>query len=160
MDKANLIKELTFNGDVKLAEEAISNIRQMKNGGLYLFYGVAEKAKLVAAAALAKQNGVKGFHINLSTLLSGYIGETEKNLDFVLKSVESSRSVLFFDEADALFGKRTDIKDAHDRYANQEVSYLLSKLENYSGIVIFSIKDKELPQTLFIKKLQGSFRFH
>lgn len=83
-------------------------------------------------AANTKKNIV---HINLLALTSKYIGETEKNLDKVFDKAEANNWILFFDEADALFGKRTDIKDAHDRYANQKVAYLLQRLERTKGIV-------------------------
>jgi len=74
-------------------------------------------------------------HINLSALTSKYIGETEKNLDKVFDKAETNNWILFFDEADALFGKRTEVKDAHDKYANQEVAYLLQRIERTKGIV-------------------------
>jgi SpoVK/Ycf46/Vps4 family AAA+-type ATPase len=76
------------------------------------------------------------YRIDLSQLTSKYIGETEKNLEKIFKAAEEKNWILFFDEADALFGKRTQIKDAHDKYANQEVSYLLQRSENFNGILV------------------------
>ncbi len=76
------------------------------------------------------------YHIDLSQLVSKYIGETEKNIERIFQKAEEKNWILFFDEADALFGKRTEVKDAHDRYANQEVSYLLQKIAQYNGIVL------------------------
>jgi SpoVK/Ycf46/Vps4 family AAA+-type ATPase len=78
--------------------------------------------------------------VNLGSVVSKYIGETEKNLDRVFAEAESKGWVLFFDEADALFGKRTEVKDAHDRFANQEISYLLQRIESYRGVVIVATK--------------------
>ena len=76
------------------------------------------------------------YRIDLSALVSKYIGETEKNLDKVFSTVENKNWILFFDEADALFGKRTNVKDAHDRYANEEIAYLLQRIESFKGIVL------------------------
>jgi len=76
------------------------------------------------------------YRIDLSQLITKYIGETEKNLDEVFKRAEEKDWILFFDEADALFGKRTDVHDAHDKYANQDVNYLLQRIENYNGILL------------------------
>jgi SpoVK/Ycf46/Vps4 family AAA+-type ATPase len=78
------------------------------------------------------------YRIDLSALVSKYIGETEKNLNRVFINAETNNSILFFDEADALFGKRTDVKDAHDKYANQEISYLLQRMEAYKGMVVLA----------------------
>ena len=79
------------------------------------------------------------YRIDLSQLVSKYIGETEKNLEKIFKQAEQNDWILFFDEADALFGKRTEVKDAHDRYANQEVSYLLQQSEKYPGVLIIKM---------------------
>ncbi len=76
------------------------------------------------------------YHINLSQLFEKYIGETEKNIERIFEKAENENWILFFDEADALFGKRTNISDSHDKYANQEISYLLQRIENYNGIVL------------------------
>lgn len=76
------------------------------------------------------------YRIDLSTVVSKYIGETEKNLDKIFRAAENKNWILFFDEADALFGKRTDVKDSHDRYANEEIAYLLQRIESFKGIVL------------------------
>lgn len=76
------------------------------------------------------------YRIDLSALVSKYIGETEKNLDKVFRAAENKNWILFFDEADALFGKRTDVKDVHDRYANEQIAYLLQRIESFKGIVL------------------------
>ncbi len=76
------------------------------------------------------------YHINLTQLVSKYIGETEKNIEKIFRVAEEKNWILFFDEADAIFGKRSEVRDAHDKYANQEISYLLQRIENYNGIVL------------------------
>ncbi len=82
--------------------------------------------------------GLDLFRIDLSAVVSKYIGETEKNLERIFKAAEGSNAILFFDEADALFGKRSEVKDAHDRYANIEVAYLLQRMETYDGVLILA----------------------
>ena len=92
------------------------------------------------------------YRIDLSQLTSKYIGETEKNLERIFKKAESKNWILFFDEADAIFGKRTEVKASHDKYADQEVNYLLAKLENYQGVVLIKCRSLEC--------LQLSQRYH
>lgn len=86
---------------------------------------------------LGKHTGKDVYRIDLSSLVSKYIGETEKNLSTLFERAENKNWILFFDEADSLFGKRTSVRDAHDRFANQEVSYLLQRIEDYSGLSNF-----------------------
>ncbi len=92
------------------------------------------------AGAIADELGLDLFRVDLSKVVSKYIGETEKNLAAVFRAAEARGSILFFDEADALFGKRTEVKDAHDRYAKEEISYLLRGLRRHEGPVIFASK--------------------
>jgi SpoVK/Ycf46/Vps4 family AAA+-type ATPase len=99
---------------------------------------VSSTGKAQAAELLARDAGSKVLTIDLSRVVSKYIGETEKNLDAVFKDAERAGAQLFFDEADALFGKRTDVTDDHDRYANEVISYLLQRIEAYSGIMILA----------------------
>jgi SpoVK/Ycf46/Vps4 family AAA+-type ATPase len=103
-----------------------------------LFTGPSGTGKTMAAEIIANESGLDIYKIDLSNVVSKYIGETEKNLSNIFREAESSNSILFFDEADALFGKRSEVKDAHDRYANIEVGYLLQKMEEYEGIVILA----------------------
>ena len=103
-----------------------------------LLLGLDTTAKAQAAELLARATGSKVLTIDLSRVVSKYIGETEKNLNAVFKDAERAGAQLFFDEADALFGKRTDVKDDHDRYANQVVSYLLERIESFEGIAILA----------------------
>jgi SpoVK/Ycf46/Vps4 family AAA+-type ATPase len=99
------------------------------------------------------------FRIDLSTVVSKYIGETEKNLANLFDRASNKDWILFFDEADALFGKRTNVKDAHDRYANQEVSYLLQRLEDFDGLVILASNFKSNMDEAFVRRFNAIIRF-
>ncbi|NOT54932.1 MAG: ATP-binding protein [Deltaproteobacteria bacterium] len=103
-----------------------------------LLSGGSGTGKTMTASVVARELGLDLYKIDLSSLVSKYIGETEKNLDRIFRSAQCSNAILFFDEADALFGKRSETKDAHDRYANIEVAYLLQKIEEYDGVVILA----------------------
>tara|TARA_R110002020_G_scaffold374098_3_gene585517 strand:- start:2086 stop:2760 length:675 start_codon:yes stop_codon:yes gene_type:complete len=109
-----------------------------KSGYIAFFYGPSGTGKTFTAALLGKYAHIPVYRVNLSILISKYIGETEKNLYKVLDLASKNNKILLFDKADALFGKRTEIQDAHDRYATQEISYLLENIKKYSGLVIFS----------------------
>lgn len=103
-----------------------------------LLTGKNRKGALVAAQNLARDLGKDLYRVDLGAVVSKYIGETEKNLRRVFAAAEKNGAVLFFDEADALFGKRTEVKDSHDRYANIEINYLLQKIEKYDGVAILA----------------------
>jgi DNA polymerase III delta prime subunit len=103
-----------------------------------LFSGASGTGKTMTAGVIARELGLDLYKIDLSGVVSKYIGETEKNLDRIFRAAHCSNAILFFDEADALFGKRSEVKDAHDRYANIEVAYLLQKIEEYEGVVILA----------------------
>ena len=103
-----------------------------------LFAGASGTGKTMTAAVVARDLGLDLYKIDLSAVVSKYIGETEKNLDRIFRAAHSSNAILFFDEADALFGKRSEVNDAHDRYANIEVAYLLQKMEEHDGAVILA----------------------
>lgn len=107
-----------------------------------------------AAEALARTMGRSLVSVDLSQVVSRYIGETEKNLDRVLAEAEASNAMLFFDEADALFGKRTGVKDSHDRYANVEIGYLLQKIEAYNGIVVLASGGRQHIDPAFLRRLR------
>src|SRR5262249_55044458 len=94
------------------------------------------------------------YKVDLSGVVSKFIGETEKNLARVFDEAETSNAILFFDEADALFGKRTEVSDAHDRYANIETSYLLQKMEDYEGIVILATNLRENMDDAFVRRIR------
>ena len=103
-----------------------------------LFSGTSGTGKTMTAGIIANDLGLDMYKIDLSGIVSKYIGETEKNLNKIFRAAHSSNAILFFDEADALFGKRSEVKDAHDRYANIEVAYLLQKIEEHEGAVILA----------------------
>lgn len=103
-----------------------------------LFAGPSGTGKTMSAGVIARELGLELYRVDLATVVSKYIGETEKNLSRIFEEAEDSNAILFFDEADALFGKRSEVKDAHDRYANLEVSYLLQRMETYSGVAILA----------------------
>jgi hypothetical protein len=108
------------------------------NGISVLFYGPAGTGKTMSAQVIANALGLPLYRINLAQIISKYIGETAKNLDAVFAEARSSNVILFFDEADALFAKRTDVKDSNDRHANSESAYLLQKVEEYPGVSILA----------------------
>jgi SpoVK/Ycf46/Vps4 family AAA+-type ATPase len=113
----------------------------------------------MAASILANEMGLDLYRIELSQVVSKYIGETEKNLSKIFEAAEGSGVILFFDEADAIFGKRSETKDAHDRYANIEVSYLLQKIEEYNGLVILASNFKQNIDEAFIRRMRFIINF-
>ena len=132
---------------------------RLSPGYKVLFYGPPGTGKTFTAKLLGKTTGRDVFRIDLSTVVSKYIGETEKNLESVFVQAEKKEWMLFFDEADALFGKRTKVSDAHDRYANQEVSYLLQRLEEFDGTVILATNDKDNIDDAFTRRFQAMIHF-
>lgn len=136
------------------------NLRgKIKNGYRALFYGTPGTGKTFTATLLGKATGRDVYCVDLSMIVSKYVGETEKNLSNVFDVAEGKDWILFFDEADALFGKRTGVKDSHDRYANQEVAYLLQRIENYDGLVILSTNQKTNIDDAFARRFQSVIRF-
>ena len=125
----------------------------MGKGLHLLFSGPPGTGKTMAADVLANEFQMSLYKIDLSMVVSKYIGETEKNLGEIFHEGESSNAILFFDEADALFGKRSEVKDAHDRHANIEVGYLLQRMEQYSGIVILSTNFRRNMDDAFTRRL-------
>ena len=116
--------------------------KRVKPGYRALFHGPPGTGKTLTATLLGKYTGRPVFRIDLSRVVSKYIGETEKNLSRLFDKAEHKDWILFFDEADALFGKRTEVRDAHDKYANQEVAYLLQRIESYAGLVILATNQR------------------
>ena len=114
------------------------------------------KQRLAVAQTLAAQSGLEMKRIDLSAPFSRYIGETEKNLARIFAEAEKNDWLLFFDEADALFGKRTKVKDSHDRYANQEISYLWDQLQNSTASVIVATRRKHAIDPAFLRRLRIS----
>ncbi|RFS19337.1 ATP-binding protein [Chitinophaga silvatica] len=124
-----------------------------------LFYGPPGTGKTVSTAILGKEFKKTVFRIDLSNLVSKYIGETEKNLNTLFEEAHHRNWILFFDEADALFGKRTQVKDAHDRYANQEVSYLMQRIETFDGLIILASNLKGNMDDAFVRRFQSVIHF-
>jgi SpoVK/Ycf46/Vps4 family AAA+-type ATPase len=124
-----------------------------------LFAGPPGTGKTMAAGVIANQLGLDLYRIDLSQVVSKYVGETEKNLSRIFAEAESSNAVLLFDEADALFGKRTEVSDAHDRYANIETSYLLQRMEEYQGIAILASNLRQNMDEAFLRRLRFVVEF-
>ncbi len=134
-------------------------LNKVKPGYLALFYGPPGTGKTMAVSLLGKNTGHEVFRIDLSTIVSKYIGETEKNLSALFERAENKNWILFFDEADALFGKRTNVRDAHDRYANQEISYLLQRVEDFNGLCILASNFKNNIDDAFVRRFQSIVYF-
>lgn len=124
-----------------------------------LFIGAPGTGKTTLASLIGEQLGMAVYKIDLSMIVSKYIGETEKNLELVFAKAENKGWILFFDEADALFGKRTNVRDAHDRYANIEIAYLLERIEKYNGIVILATNMKSNIDEAFKRRFQTVIKF-
>lgn len=133
--------------------------KKLKQGYRALFYGPPGTGKTLTASLLGRYTGKEVFRIDLSMVVSKYIGETEKNLGCLFDKARNKNWILFFDEADALFGKRTEVKDAHDRFANQEVSYLLQRIENFNGLVILSSNFKTNIDDAFTRRFNAIIPF-
>jgi hypothetical protein len=167
--------------DLVLPEEARSLLRQLSaqvagrtvvydqwgfrtrlNRGLgisALFAGESGTGKTMAAEVMARELRLHLYRIDLSAVVSKYIGETEKNLSHLFDAAEDGGAILFFDEADALFGKRTEVKDSHDRYANIEVNYLLQRMEAYRGLAILATNKPGALDPAFLRRLRMIVRF-
>jgi SpoVK/Ycf46/Vps4 family AAA+-type ATPase len=131
--------------------------RERMNRGLgisALFCGESGTGKTMAAEVIAKELRLPLYRIDLSAVVSKYIGESEKNLRRLFDAAEDGGAILFFDEADALFGKRSEIRDSHDRYANIEVNYLLQRMEAYRGLAILATNLKSALDTAFMRRLR------
>lgn len=133
--------------------------RKVKPGYRVLFYGPSGTGKTLTASLLGKQFNREVYRVDLSQIVSKYIGETEKNLENVFRRAESKEWILFFDEADALFGKRTNVQSSHDKYANQEVSYLLQRVEDYAGLLILASNYRNNIDDAFIRRFHSVVHF-
>ena len=133
--------------------------KRLKPGFRALFYGPPGTGKTMTASLLGKYTQRDVFRIDLSTVVSKYIGETEKNLASLFDKAEDKNWILFFDEADSLFGKRTGVRDAHDKYANQEVSYLLQRIEEFNGLVILASNFKSNIDEAFMRRFNAIIKF-
>lgn len=124
-----------------------------------LFAGPSGTGKTMAAGIIARELQLDLYKIDLSAIVSKYIGETEKNLERIFEEGRTSNAILFFDEADALFGKRSEVKDAHDRYANIEIAYLLQKMDEYEGVVILATNLRKNMDEAFARRMHFSVEF-
>ena len=137
-----------------LEEWGVGQKLAASDGITLLFGGPPGTGKTLAAQVIAAELKLDLYSIDLSTVVSKYIGETEKNLERIFGEAQDSNAILFFDEADALFGKRSEVRDAHDRYANIEVSYLLQRMEAYDGVTILATNLRANLDEAFVRRLQ------
>ncbi len=133
--------------------------KKLRPGYRSLFYGPPGTGKTMTACLLGKATGRDVYKVDLSLIVSKYIGETEKNLGRVFDQAQNKGWILFFDEADALFGKRSETKDAHDRYANQEVSFLLQRIETFDGIAILASNLRANMDDAFARRFESMIYF-
>lgn len=147
------------NREAVRAEWGAGSVHARTVGIVALFAGPSGTGKTLAAEAIAHRLGFDLYRIDLASVVSKYIGETEQNLDRVFAAAEHANAVLFFDEADALFGKRSEVKDAHDRYANIEIAFLLQKMERFDGLAVLATNLKQNLDEAFARRLTFSINF-
>jgi len=123
-------------------------------GAVALFSGPSGTGKTLSAEVIARELGLPLYRVDLSAVVSKYVGETEKNLSRVFDLAAESGAILLFDEADALFGKRAAVKDSHDRYANLEVNYLLQRLEAFTGLAILAANLQQNIDAAFLRRIR------
>jgi len=144
---------------LKFSNQNNTSHNKIPGGNIVLFTGASRKEKTYTAMFIGKSIGMDIYKIDLSRVVSKYIGETEKNISALFNRAEDKDWILFFDEADALFGQRTEIKDAHDRYANVEISYLLQRIEDFPGLVILASNRIKENDGIFINRIKYSIDF-
>ena len=162
LDQLNLLHEIvdTVRGRPLVLDQWGLGRKLVSSKGItVLFAGPPGTGKTMAAEVIADELGLDLYKIDLSTVVSKYIGETEKNLERIFNEAEASNAILFFDEADALFGKRSEVKDSHDRYANIEISYLLQRMEAYDGVTILATNLRANLDEAFTRRLQFAVDF-
>jgi hypothetical protein len=143
-----------------LTEWNFERMLPLGRGLTVLFSGPSGTGKTMAAEVIAGELGLDLYKIDLATIVSKYIGETEKNLEAVFNAAVRANGILFFDEADAIFGRRSEVKDAHDRYANLEIAYLLQKMEQFDGVAILATNLRDHLDDAFLRRLQIVIEFH
>ena len=161
-ERITQLREIAFqvlHQHVVYEEWGFASKASLGRGVSALFVGESGTGKTMAAEVVATELGLDVYKIDLSGLVSKYIGETEKNLARVFDEAQGANAILFFDEADAVFGKRTEVRDSHDRYANIEVSYLLQKIEEYDGIVVLSSNLRANLDEAFLRRLKAIVDF-
>src|SRR5207302_11471594 len=134
-------------------------VARYRPGVRALFLGPSGTGKTLAAGWLATQLGLPLFRVDLASITSKYIGETEKNLSQLLARAEHAEVVLLFDEADSLFGKRTDVKDSNDRFANAQTNYLLQRIETFDGIALLTSNSRSRFDAAFSRRLDLIIEF-
>jgi hypothetical protein len=157
MEQVEDIRLWTEHG-AKLLQDAVL-AKKVKPGYRVLFYGPAGTGKTLTATLLGREYGLPVYRIDLSQVVSKYIGETEKHIEWVFSRAARKNWILFFDEADALFGKRTAVQSAHDKYANQEVAYLLQRIEEYDGLLILASNFKNNIDEAFLRRFHSIIHF-
>jgi len=161
-DQLNQLHEISSQAKLRhlvYGEWGFDRKLSLGKGLTILFAGPPGTGKTMAAEVLAKDLELYLYKIDLSQVVSKYIGETEKNLDRIFTVAERSNAILFFDEADALFGKRSEVKDSHDRYANIEIGYLLQKMEEYEGVAILATNLRQNLDEAFVRRIQNIVEF-
>ena len=157
LDQVREIKAWVQHGDTLLFDWGMK--KRLKLGYRVLFHGPPGTGKTLTATLLGKYTTRDVYRVDLAMVVSKFIGETEKNLANLFDKAEHKDWILFFDEADALFGKRTNVRDAHDRYANQEIAYLLQRVEDYAGLVILASNFKNNIDDAFLRRFQAAVYF-
>jgi SpoVK/Ycf46/Vps4 family AAA+-type ATPase len=161
-EQTNLLHQIAYQvGQRHTVYEAWGFAEKMNRGlGISaLFAGDSGTGKTMAAEVIANDLRLNLYRIDLSAVVSKYIGETEKNLRRLFDAAEDGGAILFFDEADALFGKRSEVKDSHDRYANIEINYLLQRMEAYRGLAILATNMKGALDPAFMRRLRFIVNF-
>jgi hypothetical protein len=161
-DQITILREIvsTVRGrPIVLEEWGVGGKLAASAGVTILFAGPPGTGKTMGAEVIASELGLDLYKIDLSTIVSKYIGETEKNLERIFNEAQTSNAILFFDEADAIFGKRSEVKDAHDRYANIEVSYLLQRMEQYDGVTVLATNLRANLDDAFTRRLNFALDF-
>ncbi|MES2108674.1 MAG: ATP-binding protein [Bacteroidota bacterium] len=157
MQQVNDIKVWLDHNNTLMQDWGMAKV--IKPGYRALFYGPPGTGKTLTATLLGRQFGMDVYRIDLSQIVSKYIGETEKNLEKIFIKAEHKNWILFFDEADALFGKRSNVQNAHDKYANQEVSYLLQRVEDFPGLIILASNYKSNIDQAFVRRFNIIVKF-
>ncbi len=157
LDQLDEIRNWILHGETLLSDWQMRD--KLAPGFTSLFHGPPGTGKTLSACLLGKYCERDVYKVDLSLMVSKYIGETEKNLAVIFDAAEHRNWILFFDEADALFGKRTKVGDAHDRYANQEISFLLQRIEEFAGVVILASNFKTNIDDAFIRRFQSVIQF-
>ncbi|WP_217493593.1 ATP-binding protein [Mucilaginibacter sp. PPCGB 2223] len=157
MEEVAEINDWIRHGDTLMKDWEMN--KKIKPGFRSLFYGPPGTGKTLTACLMGKSSGLDVYRIDLSMIVSKYIGETEKNLAGIFDQAENKNWILFFDEADALFGKRTSANNSNDRHANQEVAYLLQRVEDFPGVVILATNLKANLDEAFSRRFQSMIHF-